>query len=113
MGTKKSTHHCPYDRLRNGLRQDNNAATTRQKYFDSGQSNGGDVSRKILIMGMPGAGKTTLANALAPLLKAVVFNAHAARASLSRDLGSHEDRVEAARLMARCATASMPGHREL
>jgi predicted ATPase len=33
------------------------------------------MSRKILIMGLPGAGKTTLANALAPLLNAVVFKA--------------------------------------
>jgi DNA helicase TIP49 (TBP-interacting protein) len=33
------------------------------------------VNRKILIMGLPGAGKTTLANALAPLLNAVVFSA--------------------------------------
>jgi cytidyltransferase-like protein len=58
------------------------------------------VRRKILIMGLPGAGKTTLANALAPLLNAVVFNADAVRASLSRDLGfSHEDRVEHARRM--------------
>ena len=38
--------------------------------------------RKILIMGLPGAGKTTLANALAPLLNAVVFNADAVRANL-------------------------------
>ena len=43
--------------------------------------------RKILIMGLPGAGKTTLATALAPLLNAVVFNADAVRANLSRDLG--------------------------
>ena len=51
-------------------------------------------------MGLPGAGKTTLANALAPLLNAVVFNADAVRANLSRDLGfSHEDRVEHARRM--------------
>ena len=56
--------------------------------------------RKILIMGLPGAGKTTLATALAPLLNAVVFNADAVRANLSRDLGfSHEDRVEHARRM--------------
>ena len=56
--------------------------------------------RKILIMGLPGAGKTTLANALAPLLNAVVFNADAVRANLSRDLGfSHADRVEHARRM--------------
>jgi adenylylsulfate kinase len=56
--------------------------------------------RKILIMGLPGAGKTTLANALAPLLNAVVFNADAVRANLSRDLGfSHSDRLEHARRM--------------
>jgi cytidyltransferase-like protein len=58
------------------------------------------VQRKILVMGLPGAGKTTLANALAPLLNAVVFNADAVRANLSRDLGfSHEDRIEHARRM--------------
>jgi cytidyltransferase-like protein len=56
--------------------------------------------RKILIMGLPGAGKTTLATTLAPLLNAVVFNADAVRANLSRDLGfSLEDRVEHARRM--------------
>jgi hypothetical protein len=56
--------------------------------------------RKILIMGLPGAGKTTLAAALAPLLSAVTFNAVAVRANLSRDLGfSHGDRVEHARRM--------------
>ena len=56
--------------------------------------------RKILIMGLPGAGKTTLAGTLAPLLNAVVFNADAVRANISRDLGfSHEDRVEHARRM--------------
>jgi cytidyltransferase-like protein len=51
-------------------------------------------------MGLPGAGKTTLANALAPLINAVVFNADAVRANLSRDLGfSHDDRIEHARRM--------------
>jgi adenylylsulfate kinase len=30
---------------------------------------------KILIIGLPGAGKTALATALAPLLNAVAFNA--------------------------------------
>ena len=58
------------------------------------------MKRKILIMGLPGAGKTTLANALAPLINAVVFNADAVRANLSRDLGfTHEDRIEHARRM--------------
>jgi cytidyltransferase-like protein len=56
--------------------------------------------RKLLIMGLPGAGKTTLATALAPLLNAVMFNADAVRANLSRDLGfSHDDRIEHARRM--------------
>jgi|GEM_PF-98127 len=64
------------------------------------RANGDNVKRKVLIMGLPGAGKTTLANALAPLLNAVVFNADAVRANLSRDLGfTHEDRVEHARRM--------------
>src|SRR5260370_35393489 len=58
------------------------------------------MQRKILIMGLPGSGKTTLAAALAPLLNAVVFNADAVRANLSRDLGfTHSDRVEHARRM--------------
>ena len=58
------------------------------------------MSRKILIMGLPGAGKTTLAGALAPLINAVVFNADAVRANLSRDLGfNHQDRIEHARRM--------------
>ena len=57
------------------------------------------MRRKILIMGLPGTGKT-VANALAPLRNAVVFNADAVRANLSRDLGfSHEDRIEHARRM--------------
>jgi len=58
------------------------------------------MGRKILIMGLPGAGKTTLTTALAPLLGAVVFNADAVRANLWRDLGfSLEDRIEHARRM--------------
>ena len=58
------------------------------------------MQRKILVMGLPGAGKTTLANVLAPLLNAVVFNADAVRANLSRDLGfSPQDRIEHARRM--------------
>src|SRR5215475_10429818 len=55
---------------------------------------------KILVMGLPGAGKTTLATPLAPLLNAVAFNADAVRANISRDLGfGHADRVEHARRM--------------
>lgn len=58
------------------------------------------MTRKILIMGLPGAGKTTLATALAPLLGAVMFNADAVRANLWPDLGfSHADRMAQARRM--------------
>jgi SpoVK/Ycf46/Vps4 family AAA+-type ATPase len=44
-------------------------------------SDGVPVQREILIMGLPGAGKTAPAAALAPLLNAVVFNADAVRAN--------------------------------
>src|SRR6516225_10244696 len=58
------------------------------------------IRRKILVMGLPGAGKTTFATVLAPLLNAVVFNADAVRENLSRDLRfTHEDRIEHARRM--------------
>ena len=56
--------------------------------------------RKLLIMGLPGAGKTTLSNALAPRLNAVVFNADEVRANINKDLGFGEpDRIEHARRM--------------
>ena len=58
------------------------------------------MQRKILIMGLPGAGKTTLAHELAPLLNAVMFNADEVRAHINPDLGfSHMDRIEHARRM--------------
>lgn len=58
------------------------------------------MPRKILIMGLPGAGKTTLSTVLAPLLNAVHFNADEVRANVNRDLGfSLEDRIEQARRM--------------
>ncbi len=58
------------------------------------------VNCKILIMGLPGAGKTTLALTLAPMLKAVLFNADSVRANINRGLGySLEDRIEHARRM--------------
>jgi hypothetical protein len=48
--------------------------------------------------GLPGAGKTTLARELAPLLSAVVFNADDVRQNINRYLGfSPEDRIEQAR----------------
>src|SRR5713226_8239455 len=58
------------------------------------------MHKKILIMGLPGAGKTTLARALAPRLNAVHFNADDVRANVNKDLGfSEPDRIEHARRM--------------
>ena len=58
------------------------------------------MSKKILIMGLPGAGKTTLARHLAPLINAVHFNADDVRANIHKDLGfALADRVEHARRM--------------
>lgn len=51
-------------------------------------------------MGLPGTGKTTLARVLAPILRAVLFNADEVRANINRELGfSHADRIEHARRM--------------
>lgn len=58
------------------------------------------MKKKILIMGLPGAGKTTLANGLAPRLNAAHFNADEVRANINKDLGfSEADRIEQARRM--------------
>ncbi|HYJ29956.1 MAG TPA: adenylyl-sulfate kinase [Allosphingosinicella sp.] len=58
------------------------------------------MERKILIMGLPGAGKTTLARVLAPRLGAVHFDADQVRANINKDLGfTVGDRIEQARRM--------------
>jgi nucleoside-triphosphatase THEP1 len=55
---------------------------------------------KILIMGLPSSGKTTLATALARELSCVHFNADEVRKEINKDLGfSVADRIEQARRM--------------
>src|SRR6187549_1759370 len=56
--------------------------------------------RKLLIMGLPGAGKTSLARKVASRLNAVHFNADDVRREINKDLGfSETDRVEHSRRM--------------
>lgn len=58
------------------------------------------MHHKILVMGLPGAGKTTLARVLASRLNAVHFNADDVRREINKDLGFAEsDRIEHARRM--------------
>ncbi len=56
--------------------------------------------RTVLVMGLPGAGKTTLSRALAARLGAVHFDADEIRQNVNRDLGfTVPDRIEQARRM--------------
>lgn len=58
------------------------------------------LDKPILIMGLPGAGKSVLATALSKQLKAVHWNADEVRTHLNKDLGfSLSDRIEQARRM--------------
>lgn len=58
------------------------------------------MHHKILVMGLPGAGKTTLARVLAARLNAVHFNADEVRREINQDLGfTAPDRIEQARRM--------------
>ena len=68
--------------------------------------------RKILICGLPGAGKTTLARALVPRLNAVHFNADEIRQNINKELGfSNADRLEQARRMGwLCSQVVAAGH---
>lgn len=67
---------------------------------------------KILICGLPGSGKTTLAKVLAPLLGAVHFNGDKVRETISRDLdfSAGARLVQAERMAAMCDTVVEAGH---
>ena len=70
------------------------------------------IKRKILIMGLPGSGKTTLAEKLVPRLNASWFNADAVRQDIYGELGfSEQDRLTHAERMGKlCDWASMSGN---
>lgn len=70
------------------------------------------MKKKILIMGLPGAGKTTLAKTLASRLNAAHYNADEVRANINKDLGfSEADRIEQARRMGwLCDIVAKPGN---
>ena len=59
--------------------------------------------KKILIMGLPGAGKTTLASKLVPILKAKWLNADKVRAEANAWDFSEEGRKRQAERMAKSA----------
>jgi shikimate kinase/phosphopantetheine adenylyltransferase len=69
------------------------------------------TKRKILIMGLPGSGKTTLAEILVHKLNAAWFNADAVRQDIYSELGfSSEDRIKHATRMGKlCDWAKLGG----
>jgi len=70
-----------------------------------------NMKRKILIMGLPGSGKTTLAEKLVAKLNAAWFNADAVRQDIYSELGfAPEDRIKHATRMGKlCDWAKLGG----
>ena len=67
--------------------------------------------KKILIMGLPGSGKTTLAEQLVDRLPAVWFNADEIRNNINKDLGfTDKDRVEQARRLGLLCDIALRNH---
>lgn len=77
-----------------------------EKYIANTLEN--NMIKKILVCGLPGAGKTTLSKRLAKALNAVHINADFVRDNINKDLGfSIEDRLEnARRFKALCSIVS-------
>jgi adenylylsulfate kinase len=68
----------------------------------------------VLIQGLPGSGKTTLADILAAKLGTARVNADYVRNNINTNLGfSPEDRIEQARRMAKIASVSLTGRNEI
>lgn len=70
---------------------------------------------RIVVLGLPNSGKTTFSTILAPMIKAVWFNADDIRANINKDLGyTAQDRIEQAKRMGHLAEiVSRAGHYSL
>ncbi len=69
------------------------------------------MQKKILIMGLPGSGKTTLAQRLAPMLNAVWLNADEVRKEANDWDFSSEGRIRQAERMKRLAQEALDSNR--
>lgn len=68
----------------------------------------------VLVQGLPGSGKTTLADILASKLGAARVNADYVRNNINTNLGfSTEDRIEQAHRMAKIASIALTGRNEI